>query len=77
VKSIVKNIDNSLNIIINDEMSFYELISEVRSRLNIIVSKSTSIPITLVIKNHLNDIERIELEETLNRFNIKQFKCIN
>lgn len=77
MKSIVKNINSSLNIIIDDNLSFYELISEVRRRLNIIISKSNSIPVTLRINNHLNDIERIELEETLNRFNIKNFTCIN
>ena len=77
VKSIVKNVNGSLNIIIDEDMSFYDLISEVRQRLNIIISKSTSIPITLIINNHLNDIERIELEETLSRFNIKKFACIN
>ena len=77
VKSIVKNVNGSLNIIIDEDMSFYDLISEVRQRLNIIISKSTSIPITLIINNHLNDIERIELEETLSRFNIQKFACIN
>ena len=77
MKSIVKNINSSLNIIIDDNLSFYELISEVRRRLNIIISKSNSIPVTLRINNHLNDLERIELEETLNRFNIKIFTCIN
>ena len=77
MNSIVKNINNSLNIIIDREMNFYDLITEVRYRLNIIVSKTNNIPIILRIKNHLNDIEKKELEETIVRFNIKNFICIN
>jgi len=76
MNSVVKNINNSLNIIFEDNINFYDLISELRNRLNIIINKSNNYHITLRIKNHLLDQEIKELEETLKRYNIEKFVCI-
>ena len=69
--SLVDKGDNCLIISFEEGVNFYDLVSELRYRLNVIAPKSINIPLVIKIKNHLNDTERKELEETIKRFNIK------
>ena len=73
----IMNIDGTLNIIFNKYDTYFEFISRVRRILGIVVNKSNYVPIVFNVKHHLSDIEMKELEETLNRFELIDFVCIN
>ena len=75
--SNVYNSNGSLNILIDEYYDFYSFIGEVRRILGVIVSSRRDIPLTIKVNHHLNDIEKKELEETISRFEIDNFVCIN
>lgn len=73
----IMNIDGTLNVIFERYDNYFEFISRVRTILGIVINKSKNIPIVFKVKHHLNDIEMKELEETVNRFELVDFVCIN
>ena len=73
----IMNIDGTLNIIFDEYDSYFEFISRVRTILGIVINKSKNVPIIFKVKHHLSDIEMKELEETVNRFELIDFVCIN
>ena len=73
----IMNIDGTLNVIFDEYDNFFDFISGVRNILSIVINKKKDVPITFRVKHHLNDIEMKELEETVNRFELIDFVCIN
>ena len=71
------NKEGKLNLIMDEYEEYYDLISNVRYMLGIITSKRKNIHLLINVPHHLSDIEIKELEETIYRFEIENFICIN
>lgn len=73
----ITNKDGILNIMMEEYDEFYDFISRLRYILGIIVTRRKDIRLLINVPHHLNDIEIKELEETMRRFEINDFVCIN